>query len=97
MPGEEKALFLELKSIADVGLVVTQCVLQHADIAKGYPNAGRSTLLSVLSNATPKIAPYPFTTLHPQLGVVEYSDDYSRVTIADLPGLIGMQIQNFEI
>lgn len=73
-PGESGQYQFELKSIADVGLV-------------GYPNAGKSTLLSHLSNAKPKIAPYPFTTLQPQIGVIDYPD-FSRVTMADIPGLI---------
>ncbi len=73
-PGEERRLDLELKSIADIGLV-------------GYPNAGKSTLIGKISNAHPKTAPYPFTTLHPVVGVIEYPD-YSRVTVADIPGLI---------
>ncbi len=73
-PGEERNLELELKTIADVGLV-------------GYPNAGKSTLLSAVSQARPKIAPYPFTTLHPMVGVIEYPD-YARITVADIPGLI---------
>jgi len=72
--GERGQFQLELKSIADAGLV-------------GYPNAGKSTLLSRLSHAHPKIAPYPFTTLEPMIGVVEYPD-FSRVTVADIPGLI---------
>ncbi|MBE6363548.1 MAG: GTPase ObgE [Lentisphaerae bacterium] len=72
--GEERQLELELKMIADAGLV-------------GYPNAGKSTLISNLSDARPKVAPYPFTTLHPVVGVVEYPD-YRRLTLADIPGLI---------
>ncbi|MBQ9788748.1 MAG: GTPase ObgE [Lentisphaeria bacterium] len=73
-PGEMVNLHLELKTIADVGLV-------------GFPNAGKSTLLSKLSAARPKIAPYPFTTQHSIVGIIEYPD-FSRVTVADIPGLI---------
>jgi GTP-binding protein len=73
-PGTSQYYELELKTIADVGLV-------------GYPNAGKSTLLSTLSRATPAIAPYPFTTLHPYVGIVEFPDTY-RLSVADIPGLI---------
>jgi GTPase len=72
--GEEGFFLLELRTIADAGLV-------------GYPNAGKSTLLSKISAAHPKIAPYPFTTLHPMIGVVEFPG-YARATVADIPGLI---------
>lgn len=72
--GEARTLVLELKIMADVGLV-------------GYPNAGKSTLLSALTAAHPKIAPYPFTTLNPLIGTLKF-DDYTSLRIADIPGLI---------
>jgi GTP-binding protein len=72
--GDEGEYLFELRIIADIGLV-------------GYPNAGKSTLLSAISKARPKIAPYPFTTLHPQIGIVEYLD-FRRLVVCDVPGLI---------
>lgn len=74
-PGEEGFFYLELRMIADAGLV-------------GHPNAGKSTLLSKLSAAKPKVAAYPFTTLHPLIGIMEHEGEHPRATIADIPGLI---------
>ncbi|HEX7859020.1 MAG TPA: GTPase ObgE [Verrucomicrobiae bacterium] len=79
-PGGEGNYLLELRFMADVALI-------------GYPNAGKSTLLAAISKARPKIAPYPFTTLHPQIGIVEY-EDWHRLTVCDVPGLIEGAHQN---
>ena len=80
-PGMEGDYIFTLKTIADVGLV-------------GFPNAGKSTLLNVLSNATPKIDSYPFTTLVPTVGVIDYPDDFRTITMADVPGLIEGAAEN---
>src|ERR1043166_5269580 len=75
-PGEELDVELELKTLADVGLV-------------GFPNAGKSALISKITKAHPKIAPYPFTTLTPNVGIITYDDDnFTRIRVADIPGLI---------
>jgi len=74
-PGETGDFRLELKSIAEIGLV-------------GFPNAGKSSLTNLITKARPKTAPYPFTTLHPQIGVIEYPEEYDRLVLADIPGLI---------
>jgi len=80
-PGTEGEYLFELRIMAEVGLV-------------GYPNAGKSTLLAAISKARPKVAPYPFTTLHPQIGIVEYATDFKRLTVCDVPGLIEGAHQN---
>ena len=72
--GEEGTYRFELRMLSEIGLV-------------GYPNAGKSTLLSAISAAMPKIAAYPFTTLHPNIGIVEFND-YTRLTVCDIPGII---------
>jgi len=79
--GEEVEYKFTLKTIADIGLV-------------GFPNAGKSTLLNILSNATPKIDSYPFTTLVPTVGVIDYKEDYKTLTMADVPGLIEGAAEN---
>jgi len=79
-PGTEGEYLLELRIMAEIGLV-------------GYPNAGKSTLLAAISKARPKIAAYPFTTLTPQIGILEYAD-WRRLTVCDVPGLIEGASQN---
>ncbi|OHE72856.1 MAG: GTPase ObgE [Verrucomicrobia bacterium GWC2_42_7] len=74
-PGEEGRFLFVLKTIADVGLV-------------GYPNAGKSSLTAALTKAHPRVAPYPFTTLHPNVGTIEYPEQNRRIFLADIPGLI---------
>jgi GTP-binding protein len=80
-PGEQGEFRLELKSIADVGLV-------------GFPNAGKSSLTGLITKAHPKVASYPFTTLHPQIGIIEFPDEYDRLILADVPGLIAGASEN---
>ncbi len=81
LPGEQGDFRLVLKSIADIGLV-------------GFPNAGKSSLTRALTKARPKAAAYPFTTLHPQIGVIEYPETYDRLLLADVPGLIAGASEN---
>ncbi|XP_077612956.1 mitochondrial ribosome-associated GTPase 2 [Crocuta crocuta] len=73
-PGQERILFLELKTVADAGMV-------------GLPNAGKSSLLRAISNARPAVAPYPFTTLKPHVGIVRY-EDHQQIAVADIPGIV---------
>jgi len=80
-PGEAGTYKLVLKTIADVGLV-------------GYPNAGKSSLTNLITRARPRMAPYPFTTLHPQVGVIEYPEIFERIFMADIPGLIAGASEN---
>ena len=78
--GEEKEFELRLKMIADVGFI-------------GFPNAGKSTLLAAITRAFPKIAPYPFTTLRPYIGLAKFVDN-SQIIFADLPGIIKGAAEN---
>jgi len=80
-PGESGVFRLVLKCIADVGLV-------------GFPNAGKSSLTNAITRARPKMAAYPFTTLHPQIGVIEYPETYQWMLLADVPGLIAGASEN---
>ncbi|MEM1221917.1 MAG: GTPase ObgE [Verrucomicrobiota bacterium] len=80
-PGEEGDFRLVVKTIADVGLI-------------GFPNAGKSTLLNMLTNAHPKTAAYPFTTMFPTVGILEYPEQFERISVADIPGLIEGASQN---
>jgi GTPase len=80
-PGETGEYRLELKSIADIGLV-------------GFPNAGKSSLTGLITKAHPKVAAYPFTTLQPQIGIIEYVEEYDRLILADIPGLIAGASEN---
>jgi len=74
-PGEDGDFKLVLKTIADIGLI-------------GFPNAGKSSLTRHFTNARPRVAPYPFTTLNPSVGIIDYEDKYSTIMLADIPGLI---------
>jgi GTP-binding protein len=80
-PGMEGEFVFTLKTIADVGLV-------------GFPNAGKSTLLNIMSNASPKVDAYPFTTLVPTVGVIDYAEEFKTITMADVPGLIEGAAEN---
>ncbi len=80
-PGDEGKYRFVLKTIAEVGLV-------------GFPNAGKSSLTTLITRAHPRCAAYPFTTLHPQIGVIEYTEKFERVTVADIPGLIDGASEN---
>lgn len=74
-PGKEGDFLMELKSIADIGLV-------------GFPNAGKSSFIGLITHAQPKVGHYPFTTLHPNIGTIEYPDYYAKLKMADIPGLV---------